>query len=80
MKKQVIAGILREKTGETIQKFADDLDVSRQCVYQSIGGGGSRRVRIQIALKMQMSPSIIWHENNPAKRLVDDFQFLEAQR
>lgn len=78
MEHTVIAKYLRDKTGCTICSFASSLNVSRQTVYESIRGRGSRRVRIQIAIKINITPSIIWEKNDYKIKIIDDLEYIRA--
>lgn len=80
MKKQAIAKTLRQKTGISLVKYAENLRVSRETIYKSMNGKGSRRIRVMIALDIGMPPSIIWNDNSTPIKLVDDLRFMEAQR
>lgn len=45
---------------KTVIELAQDLGVSRSAVYQSIDGGGSRVIRIELALLAERKPTELW--------------------
>lgn len=75
--KMIIQG-LHEKGGVKISQFARMHGVSRQTIYNSINGGGSRKIRIYIAVTVSTLPSLLWANNCEEKRLVDDLHYLRA--
>lgn len=52
--------------------LAKELRVSRQAVYHSINGEGSRRIRVKIAHLLNKKPSELWLDNAPEKLKIDD--------
>lgn len=78
MENTVIAQSLRDKTGISLAHFAKNLKVSRQTIYQSIKGKGSRRIRIEIAKNIEISPSILWGSNDDHVRIIDDLEYMRA--
>jgi predicted DNA-binding protein YlxM (UPF0122 family) len=44
--------------------IAKELKVQRNAVYQSINGGGSRKIRVHIAVKLGKKPSELWTDND----------------
>lgn len=78
MEHTVIAQSLREKSGHTLCSFAKTLNVSRQTIYESIKGKGSRRIRIQIAINIKVAPSILWEKNDYKIKIIDDVEYMRA--
>jgi lambda repressor-like predicted transcriptional regulator len=61
--------------------LANDLQVNRSVVYQSINGNGSRKIRLVIAKKLQCKPSDIWTDNDKEVLKIDDAVYLlETER
>lgn len=77
--KKSITELLRAKTGVSIAKFAKNNRVTRQSVYDAIGGRGSRRVRIAIANGIGIPPSMIWPGNLAETKIIDDLHFMGRQ-
>lgn len=67
---------IRDKSGISITDFAKRQKVSRKCVYDALEGGGVRRIRIAIAKTLELPPSVIWPNNHPCKRVVDDMHYM----
>ena len=80
METQIISGMLRDKTGNTLVSLAKDMKISRQSLYDAMKGNGSRKIRVKIAKIINVCPSMIWFENNGAKKVVDDFHFIHGDK
>jgi len=78
--KKSISELLRAKSGVSISKFAKNNRVTRQTVYDSIKGKGSRRIRVEIAKKIAIPPSMIWVDNDYVTKTVDDLHYLGCNR
>lgn len=65
------------KTYDSIKKAAEHFDTTREVLYQSIDGYGSRKVRLKIAQFFKKRPSEIW-QNDSAARAKDDVDYLRA--
>lgn len=44
----------------TVISLAKDIGVTRGVVYQSIDGGGSRAIRVRLAVIAQKKPTTLW--------------------
>jgi hypothetical protein len=66
--------ILEQLKNNDIQvaQLARDLNVTRRAVYQSIAGGGSRKIRVTIASQLGRSPSRLWTDNDKNTLRLDD--------
>jgi hypothetical protein len=60
----------------TVIAIANDVGVTRSCIYQSIGGGGSRAIRVRLAILTELPPTKIW--GNFYQYQLDDL-FYEKQ-
>lgn len=76
IEKNAISQYLRDKTGKTIAQIARQHAVTRKCFYESINGGGSRRIRVIIAKTVQIPPSMLWESNEKDVKVVDDLHYL----
>ncbi|MDD2801277.1 MAG: hypothetical protein PHE96_07455 [Methylococcales bacterium] len=76
--KKSIIELLRAKSGVSIAKFAKNNHVTRQSIYDAIGGKGARRIRVEIARTVEIPPSMIWSGNHKTIKLVDDVYYLDA--
>ncbi len=61
----------------SIKKAAEQFDTTREVMYQSIDGYGSRKVRLKLAEFFKKRPSEIW-QNDSAARAKDDVEYLKA--
>lgn len=75
MNKQVVVEWMKNK-GVTVIEFAKIHKVARQSVYQAIGGYGSRRLRVAIAVFLAKPPSLIWQGNKEESLLMDDYFYM----
>lgn len=50
---------IRDNNTNVIQ-IASDVGVTRSSIYQSIDGGGSRAIRVRLALLAELPPTTIW--------------------
>jgi predicted DNA-binding protein YlxM (UPF0122 family) len=57
---------------QAIIELAKELKVQRNAVYQSINGGGSRKIRVHIAVKLNKKPSQLWQQNDKESIALDD--------
>lgn len=73
-----ISELLRDKTGLTIKDYAKKLNVSRKTIYDAINGGGSSKVRVLIAIAVNVAPSKLWTENNLRIQIIDDLLFAKS--
>lgn len=80
VKKNLLAELLREKTGLKISEYAKEKNVSRKEIYEAIKGRGSRKIRIDIAIKLNYQPSILWGNKENIARKVDDIVFEETRQ
>jgi len=71
---------IKDKTGLNLTAWAKQLNVSRQCLYESSHGNGSRRVRIAIAIVLNTSPNELFVYENEHKRVLDVHEFEKQQR
>jgi len=78
MKSRAINAILRQKTGKTISEFAKSVGVSRETLYRTIRGEGSREIRTKIALIIGILPSIIWEDNDEETKLLDNIAYIQS--
>lgn len=46
--------------GKTVIGLAKECGVSRSLVYQAIDGGGSRKMRVRLALMAEKPPTTLW--------------------
>ena len=76
MKPEAINAVVREKTGKSIAHFARNNNTSRENVYRSFRGEGTREMRIKIALIIGTLPSLIWEHNDEETKLIDNFQYI----
>lgn len=54
-------------------------NVTRGTIYQSINGYGSRQIRVEIALILQLKPSLLWSQNDKQALILDDALYLSKQ-
>ncbi len=66
-----------KKTFDSIRKAAEHFDTTREVLYQSIDGYGSRKVRLKLAEFFNKRPSEIW-QNDSAARAKDDVDYLKT--
>jgi lambda repressor-like predicted transcriptional regulator len=78
--KNSIAECIRKKTGRSLSMYARKLRVSRKSIYDAVRGDGSRRVRVEIARTLGLSPSIIWPDNNERRRVCDDLDYMRPSQ
>lgn len=67
--------------GKTVGSLARQLEVHRQCVYDSLNGRGIRRIRLHIAQIICQPPSSIFPttKENRRQRLIDDADFYRLR-
>lgn len=76
--KNAIGALLREKTQSTVKAFAKKHNVTRKVVYECFHGGGSQRIRIEIAKSIGKAPSKIWGEDDLRRAIIDDLLFAKS--
>lgn len=69
--------VLKKHFGST-KDAANSLCTSRDMLYQSLNGYGSREIRLKLAKFFKKRPSEIW-QNDSAARAKDDVEYLKAQ-
>lgn len=65
---------LRSK-GKTVGSIARQLNVHKQCVYDSLKGKGVRRIRVYIASVVGVPPSSLFSSLSQKAKLIDDCDF-----
>lgn len=55
------------------------LNVTRGAIYQSINGYGSRQIRVEIALLLNLKPSLLWPQNDATALQLDDALYQSKQ-
>lgn len=76
-KKKYVVDQIRQRTGKTLAMYARRLNVSRKTIYAAAEGGGSRRIRLEIARTLEMSPSLLWPEQPKRQKIYDDVGYME---
>ena len=66
---------LKEKGGMKVSELAFKNHVSRQIVYRSIAGNGSRDIRVKIATIIKTLPSLLWEKNPEEVKIIDDLYY-----
>jgi DNA-directed RNA polymerase specialized sigma subunit len=61
---------------KTVIELAKDYGVTRSTIYQSIGGSGSRAIRVNLALLAKIAPTKLW--GNLYQHQLDDL-FYEKE-
>lgn len=67
------------KNGFNVTEFAKSNGVSRQVVYESLRGNGSRRIRVNLALKLGKTPTDLfaYQETDKHKKALDLLEYEE---
>ncbi len=76
MDKYQMLDVLKRHFG-SVKEAAEKFGTSRDMLYQSINGYGSREVRLKLAQFFEKRPSEIW-QNDSAARAKDDVDYLRA--
>lgn len=79
-KKNFVIDQIRKRTGKTLSMYARHLKVSRKTIYESAGGSGSRRIRLEIARTLEITPSLLWPDLPKRQRIFDDVDYMEMSK
>jgi len=60
----------------SVMRIAEHFKVNRSAVYQSIDGGGSRKIRVHIATLLNIKPSNLWADSDVKQLYLDDVLFI----